>query len=174
MKLSYLNTLLLLLFVLLSPNTKADSAIDAAGKIYLQAGYSSLNINYGQYSYNIGSTYTAYLGGNINKNLGIEILGATTSTANYSTTLNFDGIFIKPKYAFNDYAELFARIGFNEINLSTNYAGSYTGSFLAYGGGINFYFTNDKKQYIQFDYMNWAHNNTYSLSGTGVSYGYKF
>ena len=133
-----------------------------------------MNINYGKYSYNIGSTYTVYLGGNVNEHLGIELLGATTSTTDYSTTLNFDGIFIKPKLALNDHLEMFARIGLNELNLSTSYAGSYTGSYLAYGGGMNFYFTDDKKQYLQIDYMNWAHNNGYSLSGAGISYGYKF
>lgn len=174
MKFSIYKTLLLLTVLFLSSQSKADSAIDATGKIYLQAGYSSLNINYGNYSYNIGSTYTAYLGGNLNKYFGLELLGATTSTTDYSTTLNFDGIFIKPKYALNDYVEIFARMGLNEVNLSTSYAGRYTGSYLAYGGGINVYFTDDKKQYIQLDYMNWAHNNGYSLSGGGLSYGYKF
>ena len=174
MKLSINKTLLLLSFLFLSTHSQADSAIDATGKVYLQAGFSSLNINYGKYSYNIGSTYTAYLGGNVNKYLGFEVLGATTSTADYSTTLSFDGVFIKPKYALNDYVEMFARIGFNELNLSTSYAGSATGSYLAYGGGVNFYFTNDKKHYFQLDYMNWAHDNGYSLSGGGLSYGYRF
>ena len=114
------------------------------------------------------------MGGNFNKYFGLELLGATTSTTDYSTTLDFDGIFIKPKYALNDYVEMFARMGLNEVNLSTSYAGRYTGSYLAYGGGINVYFTDDKKQYIQLDYMNWVHNNGYSLSGGGLSYGYKF
>ena len=115
MKLSINKTLLLLSFLFLSTHSKADSAIDATGKVYLQAGFSSLNINYGKYSYNIGSTYTAYLGGNVNKYLGFEVLGATTSTADYSTTLSFDGVFIKPKYALNDYVEMFARIGFRSL-----------------------------------------------------------
>ncbi len=174
MKFSIHKTLFVLSIFFLSFSSKADSAIDTTGKIYLQAGYSSLNINYGKYSYNIGSTYTAYLGGNINKFFGFELLGATTSTTDYSTTLNFDGIFVKPKYALNDYLEIFTRIGLNEVNLNTSYAGRYTGSYLAYGGGINFYISNDKRQYFQLDYMSWAHNNGYSLSGAGLGYGYRF
>ena len=163
-----------LILIAFSIGSKAQSSIDDGGKIYLQAGYSALNINYGKYSYNIGSTYTGYLGVNIHKNIGFEILGATTNTADYSTTLNFDGIFIKPKIAVNDFVEFFGRVGVNELNLKTSYAGSYTGSYVAYGAGVNFYFTDDKKQYIQIDYMNWAHNNGYSLSGGGLSYGFRF
>ena len=81
MKFSIYKTLLLLTVLFLSSQSKADSAIDATGKIYVQAGYSSLNINYGNYSYNIGSTYTAYLGGNFNKYFGLE-----NSDSNKTTT----------------------------------------------------------------------------------------
>jgi len=87
---------------------------------------------------------------------------------------NFEGIFIKPKYALNDYVEVFGRLGLNEANLTTSYSGNYSGSYVAYGAGVNFYFTDDKRQYLQIDYMSWGHDNGYSLSGPGLSYGYRF
>lgn len=64
---------------------------------YLEGGISSLNIEYSSYSYNLGTTAVLYGGYNFNKNIAIEVMGATASSSNASTNLTFAGAFIKPK-----------------------------------------------------------------------------
>ena len=160
----------------LASNVQAQSSTDADTDkgFYLQGGIASLKYTYGTYSYNLGTTYAIYAGYNFNKNIAAEVLTATTSTPNYSTTLDFTGFYIKPKYELNDNLELFARVGKNTLSVSSSYSGSRSKSFSSYGGGLTAYISAEKKDYISAEYMVWATQSTEKLTGVSIAYGRKF
>jgi hypothetical protein len=141
---------------------------------YLEGGISSLNIEYSSYSYNLGTTAVLYGGYNFNKNIAIEVMGATASSSNASTNLTFAGAFIKPKIELGDSIELFARAGVNNLTFSSTYSTSSTKTYGAYGAGLTLFFSGEKKQYLSLDYMRWASENGTTLGGTGLTYGYRF
>jgi len=155
----------------------AQSATDADTDkgVYLQGGVASLNYTYGNYSYNLGTTYAVYAGYNFNKYIAAEVLTATAhATSNYSTTLNFNGVFAKPKYQLNDNLEVFGRIGSNNISVNTTYAGSRSKSFTSYGGGLTAFMSSERKDYISAEYMIWASEAGEKLTGFSVAYGRRF
>jgi hypothetical protein len=160
----------------LTLNAKAQSATDSDTDkgVYLQGGVASLKYTYGTYSYNLGTTYAVYAGYNFNKNIAAEVLTATTSTPTYSTTLNFTGFYVKPKYQLNENLEMFARVGSNTLNVTTTYGGSRSQSFSSYGGGLTAYMSADKKDYISAEYMVWATQGTEKLTGISIAYGRRF
>lgn len=161
---------------LVASNVQAQSSTDAETDkgFYLQGGLASLKYTYGTYSYNLGTTYALYAGYNFNKYIATEVLTATTSTPNYSTTLDFTGFYVKPKYQLNDNLELFARVGKNSLTVSSTYAGSRSKSFNSYGGGLTFYSSAEKKDYISAEYMVWATQATEKLTGVSIAYGRRF
>ena len=151
----------------------AQSESDEKG-LYLEGGLSYLSLKYGNYSSYLGTTYAIYGGYNINKYLAAEVMTAHSSTSDYSTTLTFGGAFLKPKYPINESLEIFGRVGYNNMTLSTSYGGSLSKTYTSFGGGLTAYLTSDKKQYISADYMRWAAANGYTLAGPAITYGYKF
>jgi hypothetical protein len=173
----YLAILATLVLSFVTSNLHAQSSTDddIDKGFYLQGGVASLKYTYGTYSYNLGTTYAVYGGYNFNKYIAAEILSATAhSTSNYSTTLNFNGYFLKPKYPLNDNLELFGRIGSNTISVNTSYAGSRSISSASYGGGLTAYLSADKTNYISAEYMTWYSRSGETLSGISVAYGRKF
>ena len=123
-------------FMSSSAHAQSSTDTDTDKGFYLQGGLASLKYTYGSYSYNLGTTYAIYGGYNFNKNIAGEILTATTSTANYSTTLNFTGFFVKPKMQLNDSLELFGRFGSNTISVSSTVQSSWSKAYTSYGGGV--------------------------------------
>lgn len=140
---------------------------------YIQIGSSQINVSSGQYVYNAGSTIPVYLGYDFNKNLAIEYMHASSSTADYSTTLTFNGIYVKPKLPLSETTELFARIGSTNSTVSTSY-GYVSEASASIGVGITAYFTTDKKNYFSLDWNQWYSRSGWTLSGAGLSIGHKF
>jgi len=141
---------------------------------YLQGGLASLKYTYGNYNYNLGTTYAIYGGYNFNKNIAGEILTATSSTPSYSTTLSFKGFFIKPKMQLAENFELFGRFGSNSISVSSTVQSSWTKSYTSYGGGLTAFMSSDKKDYISAEYMSWGQEGAIKLTGISVGYGKRF
>ena len=164
---------ILIVLSIFSFSAIAQSEADEKG-FYFEGGLSSLSLKYGNYSSNLGTTYAIYGGYNINKYLAAEVMTAHSSTADYSTTLTFGGAFVKPKYPINETFEIFGRVGYNNMTLSTSYGGSLSKTFTAFGGGLTAYITSDKKQFVSADYMRWGAANGYTLAGPAITYGYKF
>ena len=180
MKLNYLlskffNIVVLIIF-LNSSNAYSQSKDNTESGIYLQGGLASLTYEYGSnYKYDLGTTYALYGGYNFNQNLAIEALYATSrSTANYSTKLNFGGLYLKPKLPITESIELFGRLGMNSMTISTTYNGSVSNSYPSYGGGVSIYIDPQQKYYITLDYMIWAKSGDEKLTGTSVAFGTKF
>ena len=161
-------------FMSSSAHAQSSTDPDTDKGFYLQGGLASLKYTYGSYSYNLGTTYAIYGGYNFNKNIAGEILTATTSTANYSTTLNFTGFFVKPKMQLNDSLELFGRFGSNTISVSSTVQSSWSKAYTSYGGGLTAFMSPDKKQYISAEYMSWGQEGTVKLTGISISYGQRF
>jgi hypothetical protein len=168
---TFLKLLIATFFVAMSSFSFAET--DDSGA-YLELGISSLNISYSKYSYSIGTTAVFYGGYNLNKNIAVELLGATSSSADNSTNLSFAGAFIKPKLELSESFELFARLGMNNLTYSSTFSTSSTNTYTAYGAGVTWLISGDKKQYLSLDYMNWASSNGVTLGGGGLTYGYRF
>ena len=141
--------------------------------VYVQAGVVPLMLKYNQYNYNLGTTGTALLGYDFSKYMAAEIMYASSSTADYSTTLSFTAFYLKPKYPINDTFEIQRQLGSNNMVLSSSYS-SATKSFTSYGLGLTAYLGSDKKQYLAVDYMVWGDNNGYSLISPALTYGFRF
>ena len=141
--------------------------------VFLQVGVSTVNLNYNKYSYQLGTTTPVYLGYDFNKNLGVELMGASASTQDYSTTLSFSGFYIKPKLPLGESFEVFGRLGSNKVTLTTTYGSAYNSS-ASYGVGLTAYMTPEKKDFLSVDYMHWYGFNGYTLTGVGVAFGHKF
>jgi hypothetical protein len=159
---------------LICTNAYADDQESLDSGLYLQGGIASLNYEYGSYQYELGTTYAIYAGYNINKYLAIEVLYATASTPNYSTTVDFSGGFLKPKLPIGESLELFGRFGRNNLSVTSSYAGTNQQSYTSYGGGLTAYMDAEKKNFISAEYMIWASEGIEKLWGTSISYGKRF
>jgi hypothetical protein len=151
--------------------TFAQSPDDAG--VYVQVGSSKIDLSYGDYAYNVGTTTPIYVGYDINKNLAVEYMYASASTANYATTLTFRGFYVKPKLPLNDTMDVFARIGSTNTTLYTDY-GYVSEVSPSVGLGFTAYFTNDRKNFFTLDWNQWYSRSGVSLSGAGLSIGHKF
>lgn len=149
----------------------AQSAHDAG--LYVQIGSSKIDISYGDYAYNVGTTTPVYVGYDFNQNLAVEYMHASASTSNYATTLTFNGFYVKPKLPLTDSMDVFARIGSTNSTLSTNY-GSVSEASPSIGVGITAYFTQDKRNFFTLDWNQWYSRGGWGLSGAGLSIGHKF
>lgn len=164
-----------LIIFLNSSNAYSQGKDNPESGVYLQGGLASLTYQYGtRYKYDLGTTYAIYGGYNFNQNLAIEGLYATSSTANYSTTLSFGGLYLKPKLPITESIELFGRLGTNSMTISTTYNGSVTKSYPSYGGGLSIYLDPQQKYYISLEYMMWAKSGIEKLTGSSVAFGTKF
>ena len=160
--------------LLISFNAIAQKNDENNPGVYISGGIVPITLKAQTYSYDLGTTYPFFVGYNFNKNLSAEFMFASASTANYSTTLNFSAVYLKPILPISNNAELFARLGSNNMNLTTTYT-NITQRYASYGGGATFYFADEKKgKYISIDYMVWGQEGTLSLVSPGVTFGMKF
>lgn len=164
-----------LLVVVNTTSAIAQDSNKSDSGIFVQVGVATLNYHYDNtYTYDLGTTYALYGGFNINQYLAIEALYGTASTSTYSTTLNFGGLYIKPKLPLTENFELFGRIGSNRMTISNNYNSSTSNTYKSYGGGITAYIDSEKKYYLSAEYMVWAESGLEKLTGTSIAFGARF
>jgi len=162
-----------LALITLNTLAQAQSALENNGNFYVIAGTGSLAVTYGSTSTDLGTTGVVYSGYDFNKYIGIEILTGRASSENNVVKLNFAGVFLKPKFPINDTVEIYGRLGTNSSTLKI-YNASVSESTASYGGGLNIYPFDDKKQFFQLGYMTWYKKSGYTIEGAEVSYGRRF
>ena len=110
--------------------------------------------------------------------LGLNASKGTATIQNVNTSLKYTstvGVFIKPRVAINNEAEVFARLGYVQSRMKAT-AGTTTltdtdGDF-AYGLGANYNF--DKNLYATLGYMVYYKKDDVKTSGFNVGVGYRF
>ena len=167
--------LIIFISVFISTGASAETNLINNSGMYLQAGVAGLDLKIANRNttYSLGTTATAYIGGNFNEYIGLELMGAYAVNAENTRNLSFSGVYVKPRVAIGDSVEAFIRIGENRLTAGSYY-GSISISSISYGGGLNWYPTTDKKLYLQADYMVWGKDSTATLSGAGIGVGYRF
>jgi opacity protein-like surface antigen len=116
------------------------------------------------------------IGKDIHENLAIEGLYVATyskdSRPGFDAKATHYGLLLKPKYAITTETEVFARIGVAHSNFTATSVEDRRGSDLAYGIGLQTYFS--KSIYGQIDYMNYYDKEGQSSKGYTVSIGTRF
>lgn len=116
------------------------------------------------------------VGNELTKNLGLDLMYTATiskdSRSGYNAYFNGLGLFVKPKVALTEGTEVFARLGVLRSDITASAAGRDLGTDIAYGVGIQTYFT--KTVYGQFDYMHSYDRDNVAAKGFTVSAGTRF
>lgn len=154
---------------------QAQSRPSANNSYYGEIGYSPVDVS------GTGGDATPHavrfvFGNELNKNLGIEAMYATTvskdSRQGYDASYSGFGVFLKPKIALTDSTEVFARVGVLRADITASTNGSHTGSDFAYGLGVQTNIT--QSVYGQLDYMHSYDRDSVAAKGYTLSLGMRF
>lgn len=156
------------------------------GGVYGELGFSGLNADIDtsrrRESLN-GLGWRGVLGWNAHPNLAVEAMlgrfGRRAEVVDIDTRVELThavGAYIKPKYQFNDRFEVFARVGYGDVNLKavSRRAGRVphvSGGF-TWGVGVTYNFT--PNFYSSTDYTSHYDKGDVSVSSTTLSFGYRF
>jgi hypothetical protein len=157
--------------VLVAAASVAGAQTAAAPKFYGEVRYLPLNIKFSDGSKVTPKLARVVVGTEINDNLAAEgSLGLTLSKAE-GVSATMAGVFLKPKYAIDKDAEVFARVGVARTSLGGEGSGSMTKA--AYGIGAQMAISKDV--YGQVDYMHYGKDVAGSTaSGFTISVGTRF
>lgn len=169
--------------VVLSALGTGAQAQEAKTGFYTELGL--IQAYYSEPGANFNNTMAALiLGYSINKNLAVEVMGATSvADANFyhgSTRINAKtsgatGLYVKGSLPVDKSFEVFAKVGGTngKVEASSAYGSAWSsGTSFSYGGGIQFNFTDSV--YATAQYMSYYDRKGISINGPAVSVGYKF
>lgn len=168
----------------------AHAQTSPMSNMYVEGSVASVTTDFGDGLKYKPRTVAAIVGYNVHPNLAVEgMLGlnASKGTATIrdvdsgqlvSTSLKYTstvGVFIKPRVAINNEAEVFARLGYVQSRAKAT-AGTTTltdtDEDFAYGLGANYNF--DKNLYATLGYMVYYKKDDVKSSGFNVGVGYRF
>lgn len=162
----------------------AHAQTSPMSNMYVEGSVASVTTDFGDGLKYKPRTVAAIVGYNVHPNLAVEgMLGlnaskGTATIQNVSTSLKYTstvGVFIKPRVAINNEAEVFARLGYVQSRAKAT-AGTTTltdtDEDFAYGLGANYNF--DKNLYATLGYMVYYKKDDVKSSGFNVGVGYRF
>ncbi len=160
----------------LTLNAIVQSTNVHAQGFYGEIGLSPLHLKSEVADISHPQTMRFLIGKDIHENLAIEGFYVATyskdSRPGFNAKATHYGLLLKPKYSFTTETEAFARIGVAHANFTASSLEDRRGSDLAYGVGLQTYFS--KSIYGQIDFMNYYDKEGHSSKGYTVSVGTRF
>jgi hypothetical protein len=163
--------------------TAAFAANAQSNKVYGEVGVTSLTVTELGYTAK-PSMVRGLIGQELNENFAIEGMLATgLSDGNFNVSGvnvgikvdNAYGAYLKAKANPSNDLEVFARVGFNKMNITASalgYSASDSGSDTAIGAGLKFALAKDVK--LAVDYMTYYQKNGIKATGYTVGLGFNF
>lgn len=155
----------------------AASAQNANGGAYAEVAYTAATYKANSLSGSWSpSALRGIVGMGIYENLAVEgmLLLGTTDSTNLGVNLKLNsgaGIYLKPRAKLGDSIEVFARVGWANINSKVaNTDAKDNGASYGLGGSYSF----NKTTSLNLDYMMYNDQNGAKIDGVSVGVGFKF
>ncbi|MBO9689588.1 porin family protein [Roseateles chitosanitabidus] len=122
----------------------------------------------------------AFVGYDLHPNVAVEAMlaGGAGDDTKQGVTVKISrsyGLFVKPKYAFNDQFEVFGRLGFADSKIKVSGGNAVaTGKDNSFAWGVGAAYNFNKQVYGAVDYMSYFDKDSTKIDGVTLSVGYRF